>query len=620
MKNREKKLEENKFQKFLDFAGAIIVVVDADQRISYINKMGCETLGYNKKDVIGKNWFDNFIPERIRNKVKSVFDELMTGTIEPVEYFENPIITKKGQERIIEWHNTVLKNDQDKIYATLNSGCDVTERKKAEDALYREHNNLINIFNSMEDGVYIVNQQYDIEYVNPSLIKEFGSFEGRKCYEYFHDRIDVCPWCKNQDVFAGKTVRWEWYSFKNQRTYDLIDTPLRNPDGSISKLEIFRDITEQKRAEQKLKESEVKYRELVELLPDGISEIDTKFNLTYANSIALELFGYSQEDFNKGLKVIKMIAPEDLEGAIKNMKRLFKGEIVEPQDYLLIKKDGTKFYGRINYRAIYKEGRIVGYRCVISDITRRKKAEQKLKASEVKYRDAYNLVSFYKDVFTHDMNNILQNILTSVELLSLFMGNPEKSEKNKEILKILKSQVKRSANLISNVRKLTKLEEAQIGTQSTEAISVLTKTIEFIKKSVQEKDILIEVEKSFEKVFVQANELLVDIFENILLNAVKYNDNTKVEILIIISKIQKEGIKYLKMEFKDNGIGVTDTAKEIIFKGGYKRDKKVRGMGLGLSLVKKIVESYNGEIWVEDKVPGDYSKGSNFVVIIPETV
>jgi len=76
----------------------------------------------------------------------------------------------------------------------------------------------------------------------------------------------------------------------------------------------------------------------------------------------------------------------------------------------------------------------------------------------------------------------------------------------------------------------------------------------------------------------------------------------------------------LKIEFKDNGIGVTDPAKEIIFKGGYKRDKKFRGMGLGLSLVKKILESYNGEIWVEDRVPGDYTKGSNFVILIPEIV
>ncbi|MCK4280632.1 MAG: PAS domain-containing sensor histidine kinase [Candidatus Lokiarchaeota archaeon] len=617
MNSREKKLEANKF---LDFAGAIIVVIDADQRISYINKMGCETLGYNKKDVIGKHWFDNFVPERLRNKVKSVFDELMIGKIEPVEYFENPIITKKGQERIIEWHNTILKNDQGRIYATLSSGRDVTERKKAEDALYHEHNNLINILNSMEDGVCIVNQQYDIEYVNPSLIKDFGSFKGRKCYEYFHDLKDVCAWCKNQDVFAGKTVRWEWYSFKNQRTYDLIDTPLRNPDGSILKLEIFRDITKQKKAEQKLKESEEKYRELVELLPDIVAEINTKLEITYANSIAFVLFGYSQEDFNKGLKVIQMIAPEDLEKASKNMKEVFNGEIIEPTDYLLLKKDGTKLYGRINSRPIYKEGKITGLRCVISDITRRLKAEEKIKESEAKYRDAYNLVSFYKDVFTHDMNNILQNILTSVELLSLFLDNPEKSEENKEILQILKSQVKRSANLILNVRKLTKLEETQIGTQSTEAISVLKKTVEFIKKNVQDREILIETDSNFEKVFIQANELLVDIFENILLNAVKYNDNPKVEILVIISKMQKKGIKYLKIEFKDNGIGITDPAKEIIFKGGYKRDKKLKGMGLGLSLVKKILASYNGEIWVEDRVPGDYSKGSNFVVIIPETV
>ncbi|MEE9566572.1 MAG: response regulator [Desulfobacteria bacterium] len=129
---------------------------------------------------------------------------------------------------------------------------DIVERKRAEEELRLEHDNLINILESMEDGIYIVNQQYDIEYVNPPVEKEFGPPEGRKCYTYFHHREEVCSWCKNQDVWAGKTVRWEWYSFKNERTYDLIDTPLKNPDGSISKLEIFRDITDRKRGEEKI--------------------------------------------------------------------------------------------------------------------------------------------------------------------------------------------------------------------------------------------------------------------------------------------------------------------------------------------------------------------------------
>jgi PAS domain S-box-containing protein len=141
---------------------------------------------------------------------------------------------------------------------------EITERKRAEEALRLERDNLINILGAMEDGVYIVNQQYDIQYVNPVLVNDFGPYEGRKCYAYFHDREEAWPWCKNQDVFAGKTVRWEWYSSKNQRTYDLIDTPLRNADGSISKLEIFRDITERKRAEEELRKANRALRVLSE--------------------------------------------------------------------------------------------------------------------------------------------------------------------------------------------------------------------------------------------------------------------------------------------------------------------------------------------------------------------
>ncbi|KKK59746.1 hypothetical protein LCGC14_3031310, partial [marine sediment metagenome] len=132
----------------------------------------------------------------------------------------------------------------------------ITEKWQAEQRLHDERDNLINILNSMQDGVYIVNQRHEIEFCNPVLMKEFGPVEGRKCYEYFHDHQEVCPWCKNQVVFKGKTVRWEWYSLKNQKTYDLLDTPLKNSDGTISKLEIFRDITEQKNLLLKLKESE----------------------------------------------------------------------------------------------------------------------------------------------------------------------------------------------------------------------------------------------------------------------------------------------------------------------------------------------------------------------------
>ena len=158
------------------------------------------------------------------------------------------------EERQEEDEGSFFKEERNLINALAERLGKIIEHNKAEETLRIERDNLKNIFEAVKDGIYIVNQQYDIQYVNPVLIKDFGVYEGRKCYEYFHDQTEVCPWCRSHDVFAGKTVRWEWYSFKNQKTYDLIDTPLKNPNGSISKLEIFRDITERKQAEKQVLE------------------------------------------------------------------------------------------------------------------------------------------------------------------------------------------------------------------------------------------------------------------------------------------------------------------------------------------------------------------------------
>jgi len=110
---------------------------------------------------------------------------------------------------------------------------------EGEESLRVERDRLTAVFAAMVDGVYVVDRDFNIEFVNDVLVEIFGPYEDQKCYSYFHDREEICPWCKNEDVWAGKTVRWEWYSDKASRTYDLIDTPLRNVDGSISKLEIF---------------------------------------------------------------------------------------------------------------------------------------------------------------------------------------------------------------------------------------------------------------------------------------------------------------------------------------------------------------------------------------------
>lgn len=156
------------------------------------------------------------------------------------------------------------------------SNRDITKRKRIEEALDTERVKLRTIMDTMPDGMYIVNRRHEIEYVNPVIEREFGPPQGRKCYAYFHDRTEICPWCKNEEVFDGKTVRWEWYSQKTGKTYDLFDTPMFNSDGSVSKLELFHDITHRKQAEAELEQrnqalqalsaSERKQRQLAETL------------------------------------------------------------------------------------------------------------------------------------------------------------------------------------------------------------------------------------------------------------------------------------------------------------------------------------------------------------------
>jgi PAS domain S-box-containing protein len=127
--------ERDKAQRYLDMAGAIIVAVGPDETVTLINKRGCEVLGYEETGIVGSNWFDLFVPERERESVRRVFNTHMAGEIEIDEFFENAVLTRTGDERIIAWHNALLRDDAGAIIGTLSSGEDVTERKQAEEAL-----------------------------------------------------------------------------------------------------------------------------------------------------------------------------------------------------------------------------------------------------------------------------------------------------------------------------------------------------------------------------------------------------------------------------------------------------------------------------------------------------
>ena len=129
--------ERNRAQQYLNIAGVIIVAINNKGIVCLINKKGRDVLGYAEEEIMGQNWFDLCVPEEDREERKDTFVKVMAGKIKEVEDYENSIITKSGEERIIAWHNTTLRDEKGHIIGTLSSGEDITKRKQTEEELIR---------------------------------------------------------------------------------------------------------------------------------------------------------------------------------------------------------------------------------------------------------------------------------------------------------------------------------------------------------------------------------------------------------------------------------------------------------------------------------------------------
>jgi len=167
--DKELREQDERIRNYLDVVQVIVIVLDRNGQVTLINRKGCALLGCEEKEVLGQNWFEKFLPESARDAVSRVFRKLMRGELEPLEYFENPVVTSSGEERLIAWHNAVLYDAAGNIVGTLSSGEDITERKRAEVALreaeerYRslfEHSTSAMVMVGADGNILLANRKY----------------------------------------------------------------------------------------------------------------------------------------------------------------------------------------------------------------------------------------------------------------------------------------------------------------------------------------------------------------------------------------------------------------------------------------------------------------------------
>ncbi|MBD3254121.1 MAG: PAS domain S-box protein [Candidatus Lokiarchaeota archaeon] len=369
--------------------------------------------------------------------------------------------------------------------------------------------------------------------------------------------------------------------------------------------------------EKALKISEEKFRFLFENSPCAIILMDINGRIRDVNPALEEMLKCQKEELiNKTYSELNLIDPWYKPVLLNRLKKVAVGESIPPIDIQLKKTDGKKIWVNI-HSALFE---LNGEKLIQTnghDITEQKFAQEKLKKSEEKYREAYKTINFYKDLFVHDMNNILHSISSSLELYDFYLDRPESYEEPEKVLNIIKEQTLRGARLIENVRTLSKLETSQFPIKKINAIDILIDAIDFVNKSFPNKEIKIQIDTQENEYYVKANELLLDVLENLLINSVKHNLNKKIIIMVKLNQIKKKSDSYLEIQIIDNGIGIEDSRKNKIFESTQGKNDSIRGMGLGLSLVKNIIDNYKGFIKVIDRIDGDYKKGTNIMIYIP---
>ena len=354
LEESDKKLnkEKEKAQNYLDIAGVIIVALDSKGTVTLINKKGCEIIdGKGKNCILGKNWFDNALPKKNKNVVKGVFRELMNGKSEHVEYVENALITKKGEERIIGWHNTLLTDENGKIIGTLSSGTDITDRITAEEELQKNQNKYQRVIGTVNEGIMIVNDKNRIIYTNSLMADILGYTEieiiGKSLFS-FMDKSgkNICEQnLKKRKQGLKEEPYFELIHRDGRKVYTAMETsPINDELGNYTGgIIAVTDLTKQKKLEDELETKNETIKAMLAFSKNPVTFTNLQGNITDCNQATLDWHGFRSKDEIIGMNSLELVAKKDHERAIRNSKKTVKEERVNHIKYTLVRKDGSEF-------------------------------------------------------------------------------------------------------------------------------------------------------------------------------------------------------------------------------------------------------------------------------------
>ncbi|MFC1811893.1 PAS domain S-box protein [Thermodesulfobacteriota bacterium] len=600
-----------------------IFEMSAEGRIVYANPAALSMTQIPLKHLLGSHFVDLFSGDDHRR-----ISDLMKMTGVKTITDESPVFLTRAQVTL-----NILPLDKPETSAIIIMH-DVTKRKQAEDALKSAREYAQNIIDSSLDMIISVDNDRRIVEFNQAAETAFGyrkeEVVGKSVnllYADIEEGRELRETALKREDYIGEieNIRKDGNTF----TTLLSIAFMRDKEGEvIGSVGVSRDITEQKETQKELEKyrehleeivdertkavqkSEKRFRELADLLPQTVFELDDSGHITFANRMAFNIFEYTQEDFDKGLNALQMFVPEDRDKIMANIQRVLSGEIIMHIESTAQKKNGSAFPVLIYPRVILHKEEPVGIRGILIDTTSHKKEEEHRRKIEAQLYNARRMATLGK-MASGLIDEIIQPLSGIHGYLQLMQLEKILTEQHQKRLQTMLETIDRMSNMMNQFRTISLTSQVQMGLVSLK--ESVNKTRNLFEHQLRINDIRcsIEFQEGVPAIHGDANGIQ-QVISNLMINAIhalEDRENGSREILI---KAQYRDDTVI-LDFEDTGCGMSEDVQAQIFDPFFTTKASKEDSGLGMVIVETILHKHEATINLESKV----GVGTRFSIEFP---
>lgn len=595
---------EKQLRVITDAAMDAIIMLDSNATVSFWSPAAEKMFGYKFEDIRGKDFHKTFAADKYISEYKKGFNSFIESGQGPAVGKTLELVAKRigGEEFPIELALSSFQSGGN--WKAVGIVRDISERKKTEQKLRESEERYRFVAEHANDIITITDANGVFKYVSPSIIRVTGldpdMLVGKRSVLEFlpPEKVNELNPRMATLVQTGEIqpLQFQINTPKGALWLETSINLVRDETGQMAFNSISRDITQRKLMEDKLKESEERYRLVADYAQDLITVTDLVGNYYYISPSMEHLLGYKPEELIGKVKVLENFHPDDIDNFRKHIRSLPTVKELPPVEFRFRAKNGDYFWLEAKISTVQDNGGNSRFITISRDVTQRNQNREELNNALSQAKLYLEKLSVVGGFVRHDIRNKLTNVTNTLYMSKKY------ANKNSEMQTYL-NRIDDAAKSILRILEFSQTYEAA-GSQGLSWIKISEALQNAQTMFAGVKDLVIEIDQIEYEVL--ADSALTEIFHNLIDNSIKYGGQNPTHITIHTKAFQSRS---LQLVYEDNGAGIDSNIKKELFKKG-----SGKGTGLGLYLISRICEVYGWAIREE----GEPGKGARFIIDIPK--